>query len=63
MIPLQGHRVALLSPMRDCPLARYPSSLGAELGGLEVHRMEIAQEICGLSQDETDRLVGKGVFF
>jgi len=63
MIPLQGHRVALLSPMRDRPLARYLSSLGAELGGLEKHRMEIAQEICGLSKHQADRLVGEGVFF
>lgn len=33
MIPLKGHRVAILGGMADRPLARYLASLGAELGG------------------------------
>lgn len=33
MMPLQGHRVAVLGGMADRPLARYLVSLGAELGG------------------------------
>ncbi len=33
MLPLAGHRVAVLGTMAGSPLARYLASLGAELGG------------------------------
>ncbi|MCX7864842.1 MAG: hypothetical protein N2423_07395, partial [Novosphingobium sp.] len=33
VMPLLGHRVAILGTMAERPLARYLASLGAELGG------------------------------